>query len=244
MKIWKIILGLIFLLFLIITFPVFLDWWIFSNNFPSNLTNGEWAGFLGSYIGSLIGSLVSVIGIVVTIQFTKRQIELSQQQYEEQKRLNNIPILDCRIINIHAGEADDALRMDVEYTLNSKTELNAYTITMDICNIGIGVASDLKYGMKVNGKEEDGEFWFPMSRVLRNGENLIQSFELYIPNTDEFNPTLLIRYEDVLENKYEKSVDFLINRDACTELMFHIISQDKGKVISKKEKKLYYVIPN
>ena len=36
-----------------IAFPIAIDWLVFSNAFPSHITNEAWAGFLGSYIGSL-----------------------------------------------------------------------------------------------------------------------------------------------------------------------------------------------
>ena len=38
---------------IVVILPLLLDWCIFNNDYPSNLTNGEWAGFLGGYIGAV-----------------------------------------------------------------------------------------------------------------------------------------------------------------------------------------------
>ena len=49
--------------------PLFLEFFIFRNNFPSELYNDEWASFLGSFLGGLI----SLVGIYLTIRYTQEE---------------------------------------------------------------------------------------------------------------------------------------------------------------------------
>ena len=53
--------------------PLALDWLVIGNNFPSNVSNSEWVGFLGSYVGSVVGAVVSLVGIIITIRYTNGQ---------------------------------------------------------------------------------------------------------------------------------------------------------------------------
>lgn len=67
----------------LVTFPILLDVFVFGNNLPSNLSNGEWASFLGSYVGAVIGGIVSLIGIALTIQFTREENESAKREQKE-----------------------------------------------------------------------------------------------------------------------------------------------------------------
>lgn len=58
---------------IVVNLPLLLDWCIFNNDYPSNLTNGEWAGFLGGYIGAVLGGFFSLLGIAWTIRFTRKE---------------------------------------------------------------------------------------------------------------------------------------------------------------------------
>ena len=83
MKYFKWIIGL---LTIAIGTPLFLEFCIFRNNFPSVLDNGEWASFLGSFLGGV----VSLVGIFITIRFTqaenKKERELMYKPYIRVKK--------------------------------------------------------------------------------------------------------------------------------------------------------------
>lgn len=73
---WKKLVMFIFIVAIIITIiPVALDIFIFGNTIPSNISNETWAGFFGSYVGAIIGAVVTLVGIVITINFTKNENE-------------------------------------------------------------------------------------------------------------------------------------------------------------------------
>ena len=44
-KVLRIVLGIAS----VIAVPIFIDFFVFGNAFPSNIDNQTWAGFLGSY---------------------------------------------------------------------------------------------------------------------------------------------------------------------------------------------------
>lgn len=71
----KSILSIILLLCFICValFPFLMDRFIIGNNIPSNISNPDWVGFLGSYVSAIIGASISMLGIALTIRFTKRE---------------------------------------------------------------------------------------------------------------------------------------------------------------------------
>ena len=56
-------------LFLIVAIlaPLLIDYFIFGNTIPSNISNEAWAGFLGSYIGGLC----TMIAVFITVKYYK-----------------------------------------------------------------------------------------------------------------------------------------------------------------------------
>lgn len=239
-RFWLFIIGTIIT---IVSLPLVLDWLIIGNSFPSNIANSDWVSFFGGYIGAIVGAIVSLVGIVATIRFTKAQIDASHSQFEEQKRLNYIPILDLQISRIMDSIDSDTITMNCEYTINPTVKLHPFTLTFDICNIGIGAASDLCYGMIIDKVSQDGVFWLPHKRVIRAQATMEQKITLYIPHNEDFTPTLTIFYDDVLGNRYCKSVSLVFKyiRDS-EQVQCVIMNQDKGILSPKAKEKLYYVV--
>lgn len=57
----KVILGIIVFIVILALIPFVMDWIIIGSNFPSNINNSDWVGFLGSYIGAVLGDRKSVV---------------------------------------------------------------------------------------------------------------------------------------------------------------------------------------
>lgn len=76
--------------------PLLIDWLVFANKFPSNVSNEAWAGFLGSYIGGLC----TLAAVFITIEDNNKKIleqrHTQEHQEKEQRRLNIRPYLDTR----------------------------------------------------------------------------------------------------------------------------------------------------
>ena len=69
----SLIASILLSLIAIFLLPFVIDRFVIENNVPSNISNSDWVGFLGSYIGAIIGALVSLIGIAATIKYTNEQ---------------------------------------------------------------------------------------------------------------------------------------------------------------------------
>ena len=222
---------------LVVLVPLCVDWLIIGNDFPSNISNSDWVGFLGEYVGAIIGAIVALVGLIVTIRLTKEQtqaqIDANLEQYEDQKRLNYIPILDCQLSSITEGVNDDSLDMTLAYPASNQENVFPATIVFDVCNIGTGAASDLQLGLEIDGEVQcGGLFWRSRNRVIRAQESYEQKVSLNILDGDkDFKPTILFFYEDVLGNKYRKAISLDTFFDKKTgKYNFYIEKQDKGQL--------------
>lgn len=116
-----------FIMFLAI--PVFLDIFIFGNNFPSSIDNSDWASFLGSYIGGF----VSLLGIFITIKHT-------QKENEKERELMYRPYIRCL-------KCDSYVDCSTVYINTSKEcsggEKNC-NILCSFKNVGLGPVLDFK----------------------------------------------------------------------------------------------------
>ncbi len=73
----KIIKYLMLAVVISLVLPIAIDFFVFGNNLPSNISNEVWAGFLGSYIGGVC----TVIAMFLTIIFTNK---INAENYEKQ----------------------------------------------------------------------------------------------------------------------------------------------------------------
>lgn len=242
MKRWNILILIILSILLVFSIPLAVDWLIIANDVPSNISNSDWVSFLGGYIGAIIGGIVSLIGIGVTIRFTKQQIALSQGQFSEQNRLNNQPILDCEISNVLDVEDDETIVLNCEYTLNSKNTFQKAVVEFELYNIGLGAALDIKYGIELDGVLQDGVFWCWRNRSLKSGCSLEQKLTILFPMQETFSPVIMIFYDDILGNHYVKRVKLLNQQTEQGQQMLCILAQEKGNICDIAIENNYYVI--
>lgn len=125
LKIWKV--GKY--IFIAIMIPLIIDWFVFANTFPSNISNEAWAGFLGSYIGGLCTMAAVFITINDNNIKLKEQREIKETQEKEQKRLNIKPYLDTRYTyfdyDIKLGPNDRVFDIENEHTQRVHFDINS-----------------------------------------------------------------------------------------------------------------------
>lgn len=218
---------------LVVGIPIAIDWLIIGNSVPSNISNSAWVGFLGSYLGAIIGGAVSLTGIILTIRFTRLQLNAEKEQYAEQKRLNNLPALDCQISDVGGEETDDCIDLNLD-SLSSEM-----IVALEITNIGIGVASNLRYGVLSNSYGDDGAFWLWKNRVVLSQNQITQKLKFGIPEDKEHKIKLFLYYEDVLENTYKKQVTIHIENGLVL-----ILDQHKGELVSNFKRPQNFVVFN
>ncbi len=159
---------------LIVSFiPLFMDWVIINNDFPSNITNSDWVGFFGGYIGALIGASVSLAGIIITIRYTN-------EQNKKDRELQVRPY--CSIRYVHDNKIIGTNKVIAELPIGCEPKQNdgpEYTSILYIKNIGLGPAIEFEF--KID-ELDDGREHYPIL-MQRNAEisnrfvNLLQSGE-------------------------------------------------------------------
>jgi hypothetical protein len=89
--------------FIIVGFPFFMDKFIIGSDVSSNITNSEWVSFLGSYVGSLLGGITSIVGIIITIEYTKKETsderKIAEKRLKEDRRLSKAPFIIASLNN-------------------------------------------------------------------------------------------------------------------------------------------------
>ncbi len=63
-----------------VVLPLFMDKYIFANNYPSSLSNSDWSGFLGGIWGGIIGGVGTLIAVCITTLDTREVQEESKKQ--------------------------------------------------------------------------------------------------------------------------------------------------------------------
>ena len=144
--------------------PILVDWLIFGNRFPSNITNTEWAGFLGSYLGGV----ATLIAVFITINDGKKNLEEQKIQsikpylhtsYRFFEHTAEVGQYDC-IFKIKKKQVEKIKYRftDVEKRIievnNGKAQAQNVYIQYDVRNIGAGSAVEMN--VRVNGFHGNG----------------------------------------------------------------------------------------
>ncbi len=260
MKIIRRISILFFSIAIIILIPFLFEYFVFSK---SNTISGEFSNFLGEYIGSII----SILGVLITVYFsnkkineqlekTNEQITLQKEEIEEQKRskneqhrLNNLPILDVKIVEVLKEPEDNSFGFSlVEYESFQRKNIveKSLTAKISISNIGIGPAIDLKYTCESENFKGNGICWNNSIKTLKSNEETTHCFSFYYPllnfvpdkkTASEYKFDLIIYYKDILGNSYAKTTqlefftdDYITDDENPISNWLRIVDEDLGKL--------------
>lgn len=124
----KIIVVLSAVLAVVIIMPILLDKFIFGNGYKSNISNSDWASFLGSYIGSIIGAIATLVGIVITILYTGKQNKIDRQ-------LQFSPYLAATFKKVNTLLYTNG--GTIQAVINESGPLNLY-VCLSLKNVGLG----------------------------------------------------------------------------------------------------------
>lgn len=199
-----------------------------------NPSDFDWIGLMGSCIGAVVAIVCACITVYHSnkkmneqLEKLSEQIKLQKEEFEEQKRsqkeqyrLNNLPILDVKLVsnmgdNISGIFCDSLVNPEVfscegivEKTLN---------LNLSISNIGLGAAIDLKFACKSNEYEGMGISSSESMRSLRVNDVKIKSFSIMYPlfktkpikcAFHSYKFDIIIYYKDILGNNYAKTVKY------------------------------------
>ncbi len=157
--------------------------------------------------------------------------------------MNNIPVLDFEICGVSSKHNNDCISMDVDYTSSGSNTIHPLNVSFNIFNIGLGAALDLKYGISIDSQKQDGKFWLNKNRIVKSQSSIFQQITFYIPQKLEFRPTLHVYYQDVLGNKYCKSVELMFRAKSGSQSYYTlIVEQDVGVLLNETENKEVFLL--
>lgn len=167
-----------------IVLPLAIDWLIIGNNFPSNISNSDWVGFLGGYLGAIIGAIVSVAGIVITIRYTN-------EQNREDRELQVRPY--CTIRYVSTPKSVTTKKELSCFMLGCEPKENngpRYQSVIYIKNIGLGPAIEFKFDVDDIDDGREHYLIIPQQtpEIMNNAVNLLQpGEEAIVPVSIWFN---------------------------------------------------------
>lgn len=210
----------------ILIIPILIDYLIIGNNFPSNINDSDWMSFFGSYIGSLIGAFVTLIGLIITLNFTRKQNNEERRlgfaphfkyTMNQKTLLNKKHDIDIFIV------VDENPNTNVNATLKLKNVGNGPGLEMIVSNIFFDAKDISSVLVGSDGIVENGsEIFMLIDLRLRLDEidnnklikNLPGSLVEYSPPSKDVRKTgtlsMCIEYEDLVGNKYEQIIELIM----------------------------------
>lgn len=189
-----------------------------SYNIPTKLNifnkvNMEkWDDFIVPYINTVVGNIISgVILLLITHWQIKKQIESNN----EDKRIQNAPILKYNITNEYIEDSEEIFLLN---GISKKT--HPYNIFLNIENIGLNHARNFKFDIyDINNKKIKTYTIDNNQSIIKKDKNikidLIIDMEI---NEKSKIIKLYVFYDDFLKNKYRQEV--ILNISASEESGF------------------------
>lgn len=182
--------SLAFLL-IIILIPIGIDYLIIGNDFYSNISNSDWVQFLGSYIGSLIGASAGIIGIVMTIMFSRDQAHKEREfllgRDREERRLSIAPLFLVGTDNKNKQMFDSKFI----FNLDGEKSNTPFNVMLEITNVGLGNAVDFELRFVSYGGEDLRQSLLIKFVKIDSPERVSIDFSIFLPELpDDINEHL------------------------------------------------------
>ncbi|KHD16016.1 hypothetical protein AWN73_09840 [Clostridium butyricum] len=184
---------------ILIILPLLINWTILDNKFPSNADNNAWIGFFGSYIGASIGAVITLSGVIITINFTRKESK-------EDRRLSIAPYLKYNMLEQTLQQKHD---LDIFYCVdNENTKINT---TILIKNIGLGPLINIKISDTYFNDECNNRTVIGMPGIIEKNEECLLLVDLRL------------RLESIPEN------EVIEDKNEASESIFRFDVPDKYK---------------
>lgn len=163
---------LVIVLVIACIFPLFMDYCILGNRWPSNLDNSEWASFLGSYIGGIATIAAVFLTIIYTNNLNNEAQTRRREEEREKERLLIKPYISTRYKI--ATDSDEFHENDrvfdiyndevkyIRFSLNDndkrilkRSPVQGYYINYKMVNVGASSAVEMT--IDINGFKEKYE---------------------------------------------------------------------------------------
>lgn len=193
-KIWALILILI-----LISVPIIVNLIMLMPSTSLDIGNVDaWISFFGSYSGGIIGGVATIIGIKLTLDY-------SRYKDEDEKRRNILPYIQV----MEAYKKDNHQMFIVEEFLNYHTKYSYFIFK----NIGLGSAIDVKFYFNIDKKTMSIR---EPNKVIALAVNDIEYAYIKIPEkllNGEKEYEVSLQFKDLLGNSYIQDIVFLDKGD-------------------------------
>ncbi|GEP66544.1 hypothetical protein CBE01nite_43120 [Clostridium beijerinckii] len=220
----------------IILMPFILDELYSTRIYVSHLTSSEWASFNGSYIGAIMGGIITLVGVWITIGFTReqakedRQFQLDQarkdrefqrEQANEDRRLSLAPYLKY---TVYERESSEKHNTAIIHTVDRDPN-QIIRATIELKNIGMGPLLYLRtHNIKYNNVgldyslgsidilEKNNKWLMRIVLELRLDEITNSNDDMNTsPSRKEGVLSFTIGYKDLIDNQYEQDIAISMN---------------------------------
>lgn len=165
----------------------------------------EWIGFFGSFSGGILGGVITQIGIIYMLDYFNNRYENEKKTTEEKERRLMMPYIEFKEGHEHQHTCYKFRLVDKYHYKNLNTSLEdviEYTFNLNVCNIGLGTAVNIRL-MKNDSYiiEEGAIFNLQKSETCNIQISLLTDKELL---QDVYEISFL--FDDLLGNVYKEII--------------------------------------
>lgn len=218
--------------------PLFLNNFIFGNNYISKVSNDGWASFFGSYIGGVIGGIGTLVAMYITLKQTQKQIydteekDKKREQRHEANEIVNLVAEYLSHINIYFDDKNNYISKRDKVILDENKYLNYLQVWEK--NYNSSNFSYTEYLRELDRQNLDCQYASSFF-YKRNNENYEQN-KIYIYK--EYEESL---NENIVQcNKIKEDLDYYIQNSreknviGCTSfwmLEIKLANVDEGRTL-------------
>lgn len=191
----------IILVFIILVIPFFLyivDYYNIPTkfSFTKSVELKRWVDFIFNYTAIIAGSVVS--GIILLI-ITLLQIESQNKSNKEDRRINNLPIIDYDI----KLYCDDTTIPKIDLCKENNNQL--LEVYIELKNIGMNIVRKSFINIKTDLLNDDYDYELPNRGLIKKDDKNGLIFRMPKDN-DEIEIRFIVKYQDILFNWYQQEV--------------------------------------
>lgn len=159
----------------------------------------RWFEFTSTYLSTVVGTLVSSLIVILTVL---KQIKAQNDSSNEDKRIENAPLMKYYVKNEHEETAKQELLFN--------SDGNIYNLYFAIENIGLNHAKHIE--IELCSKEDD---WI-RNYMIENEQSILKKDEIYWfdfvinhkkKSQKNKNMSISIKYSDMLNNIYIQKIE-------------------------------------
>ncbi len=197
--------ALILFVFLLVFIPLYtliINKIIISNSSLEVVIDSVWVGYYGSILSGIIAGLITIAGVGLTLRYY-------MIKDEEEERKKHLPYI--RVSRL--TQRDKLFWTTVYFEGSSDEKQTEYTCPVEVSNIGLGTAIDVKIKKIIGNKNPDQS----ATLNLMPKENTSLTIVFYLIDIEE-TFKIEIEFNDIRGNTYEQYFTYDTNKSDVVEL--------------------------